>query len=166
MVIFEPYINDKEVLKGVKEYVTMFVDGTSERVHAKTVDYLDNAVMANKSKEKGGYQGIKALKSNVLLEAATSNIAFVFGKEFATPRFEMVVKGTTIIKSLQFMEKLKEEGTIDKISLRDITIEEAQKADEMIILGGDKIVPVLEFNDHKISAEKGPITARLQVWYE
>lgn len=67
---------------------------------------------------------------------------------------------------MNFIEKLKEEGTIDKISFRDITIEEAQKADEMIVLGGDKIVPVLEFNDHKISDEKGPITARLQVWYD
>jgi branched-subunit amino acid aminotransferase/4-amino-4-deoxychorismate lyase len=36
----------------------------------------------------------------------------------------------------------------------------------MIVLGGDKIVPVLEFNDKKISEEKGPITARLQQWYD
>lgn len=78
----------------------------------------------------------------------------------------MVVEGTTIKKSLKFLEKLKEEGTLEKISFRDITIEEAQKADEMIILGGDKIVPVLEFNDHKISEQKGPITSRLQQWYD
>lgn len=79
-MLFEPYINEKEVSKGVKEYVTMTVEGTNEYVHAKTVNYLDNAVMANRSKEKGGYQGIKALKNNVLLEAASANIAFVFGK--------------------------------------------------------------------------------------
>jgi len=36
----------------------------------------------------------------------------------------------------------------------------------MIVIGGDKIVPVLEFNDKKISNEKGPITTRLQRWYE
>ena len=43
--------------------------------------------MANLAKEKGGYQGIKALPNRVLLEAASANIAFIFGKEFATPRF-------------------------------------------------------------------------------
>lgn len=36
--------------------------------------------MANKSKELGGYQGIKAYKNGVLLEAAVANIAFIFGR--------------------------------------------------------------------------------------
>jgi branched-subunit amino acid aminotransferase/4-amino-4-deoxychorismate lyase len=87
VVIFEPYIDEKIVSRGVKEYVTMFVDAPKDNVHAKTMNYQQNAVMANRSKEKGGYQGIKALKNNVLLEASSANIAFVFGKEFATPRF-------------------------------------------------------------------------------
>lgn len=39
----------------------------------------------------GGYQGIKAMTNGVLLEAAMANIAFLFGKEFATPRLETVV---------------------------------------------------------------------------
>lgn len=57
------------------------------------------------------------------------------------------------------------EGVLDKISERDITIEEGEKADEMIIFGGDKVVPVLSFNDKQLGQEKGPITARLQEWY-
>ena len=40
---------------------------------------------------------------------------------------------------------------MDKISFRDIKIEEGEKADEMIIFGGDKVVPVLMFNDKPIS---------------
>lgn len=36
--------------------------------------------MANKSKTLGGYQGIKARKNGVLLEASMANIAFMFGK--------------------------------------------------------------------------------------
>lgn len=47
--------------------------------------------MANESKIKGGYQGIKALENGVLLEAAAANIAFIFEKEFATPKFETVI---------------------------------------------------------------------------
>jgi glutaredoxin len=46
---------------------------------------------------------------------------------------------------------LHQEGTIEKISFRDITITEAEHADEMIVIGGDKIVPVLEFNGKKLS---------------
>ena len=64
------------------------------------------------------------MPNGVLLEAASANIAFVFGTEFATPRFETVVEGTTIKKSLPFLEELIKEGTLEKISFRDITIEE------------------------------------------
>lgn len=59
--------------------------------------------MANASKKKGGYVGIKALENGVLLEASIANIAFIFGKQFATPRFETVIKGTTIIKLLKYV---------------------------------------------------------------
>lgn len=35
----------------------------------------------------------------------------------------------------------------------------------MIILGGDKIVPVLSLNDKVISKEKGKFTQLFQNWY-
>lgn len=56
---------------------------------------------------------------------------------------------------------------IEKISFRDITIEEAEtKANEMMVIGGDKIVPVLNFNGKKISESKGKFTEMFQEWYE
>lgn len=36
----------------------------------------------------------------------------------------------------------------------------------MMIIGGDKIVPVLEFNRNKISSSKGKFTKLFQEWYE
>jgi hypothetical protein len=35
-----------------------------------------------------------------------------------------------------------------------------------MIIGGDKIVPVLKFNDVSISKTKGKFTTILQNWYE
>lgn len=58
-----------------------------------------------------------------------------------------------------------QEGVLEKISFRDITIEEAYKASEMMVIGGDKIVPVLNFNDRRISEKRGPIVELLQEWY-
>ena len=49
-MVFEPYINEKQVDLGVKEYVTKIVERPNEHVHAKTINYLDNAVIANLSK--------------------------------------------------------------------------------------------------------------------
>lgn len=68
---------------------------------------------------------------------------------------------------LKYLEQLKEQDIIDSINFRDITIEEAEsKASEMMVIGGDKIVPVLNFNGKPISKEKGPIAKLLQDWYE
>jgi len=36
----------------------------------------------------------------------------------------------------------------------------------MIIFGGDKVVPVLRFNDVLISEKRGKITQMIQEWYE
>lgn len=36
----------------------------------------------------------------------------------------------------------------------------------MMVVGGDKIIPVLFLNDREISKERGPIVTRLQSWYE
>ncbi len=35
---------------GVSEYVTKIVEKPKEKVHSKTIDYIDNAIMANLSK--------------------------------------------------------------------------------------------------------------------
>ncbi len=59
--------------------------------------------MANASKMKGGYVGIKAFENGVLLEASIANIAFIFGREFASPRLQTVIKGTTLTKLLKYL---------------------------------------------------------------
>lgn len=57
-------------------------------------------------------------------------------------------------------------GALSKLSFRDITVEEALRATEMMVIGGDKIVPVLNLNGQRIRTQKGPIASSLQKWYE
>ena len=79
--VFQPYINRSVEDDGVKQYVVKYVkDLKNELVHTKTTNYLQNAMMANASKKKGGYVGIKAFQNGVLLQASIANIAFIFGK--------------------------------------------------------------------------------------
>lgn len=91
----------------------------------------------------------------------------MFGKEFATPRLETVIEGTTLKKLLPRLNEMVKEGDlINKLSFRDITIDEALKCSEMVVVGGDKIVPVLNLNDQPICTKKGPVAISLQQWYE
>lgn len=89
----------------------------------------------------------------------------MFGKVFVSPRLETVIKGTTITKCLKKLEELKGEGVIEDIVFRDVALGEAYEASEMMIIGGDKIVPVLYLDDHLIGEKKGQITGILQDWY-
>lgn len=45
----------------MNEFVVKIVKNPKDLVHTKSVNYVENALMANESKIKGGYQGIKAL---------------------------------------------------------------------------------------------------------
>ena len=70
-------------------------------------------------------------------------------------------------KCLVHLEDMVKEGALKRVLLRDVTAEEAYTADEMMVVGGDKIVPVLEFDGRVIGrGEVGPVTRRLQQWYE
>ena len=49
-MVFEPYFSDGVMTEGVNEYVTQFVEKPKDKVHSKTIDYIDNAIMANLAK--------------------------------------------------------------------------------------------------------------------
>lgn len=50
IVVFEPYISYEREKKGVSEFVAKTVKEPKAFVHAKTIDYIENAMMANFSK--------------------------------------------------------------------------------------------------------------------
>jgi len=84
-----------------------------------------------------------------LAEAATANIAVILnGKEFITPPTEGIIAGTVLKRTLKFIEEeLIPKGTISKVTLRQIPLNEAIKGEEIILLGGDKIIPVTHVDD-------------------
>lgn len=68
---------------------------------------------------------------------------------------------------MKYLSILKEKGEIEQISTRNITIEEAEtKCTEMMVIGGDKIVPVLNFNGKQICEKRGKYVQMFQEWYE
>jgi hypothetical protein len=50
IVLFEPYISYERERMGVNEYVAKIVKEPKSLVHSKTIDYIENALMANFSK--------------------------------------------------------------------------------------------------------------------
>lgn len=61
--------------------------------------------MADYSKMRGGYLGIKTDQNSVILEGSISNIAFVLeDKTFAFPPLEKTIRGVTLTKALKIVE--------------------------------------------------------------
>ncbi len=91
-------------MNGVKEY-TFVSEGDNKLSTAKSVNYVENALMANESKKRGGYLGIKIDKDHNFVEAAIANIGFVLKNQtFVLPTFEKCIAGTTIKRVLIYLQ--------------------------------------------------------------
>lgn len=72
--------------------------------NAKTVNYLELATMADYSKIRGGYFGIKTDSKGILLEGAISNIAFLLKDgRFGHPPLARTIRGTTLTKAVKIV---------------------------------------------------------------
>ena len=87
--------------------------------------------------------------------------------DFVVPPFERILPGTTAIKIMDYIENevlgrdsshLIEEGYIKQVVRREIKIEEAKaEAKEVMFLGGEECVPVMEWDGEPVGqGKKGP----------
>ena len=113
----------EDVSKGVKEYI--HYDQWTQPdyfANAKTVNYLALACMADYSKSRGGYFGIKTDKEGKLLEGAVSNIAYVLKDgSFGYPPLSKTIRGTTLTKAVKILQ---ESNTVKEIKELEFTLDD------------------------------------------
>ncbi|KAL4457033.1 hypothetical protein ABPG74_014671 [Tetrahymena malaccensis] len=163
-----PYDKLKE---GVKEFTVTLGQHEIENIQqAKSISYLENAIIANASKSKGGYLGIKVDENGYLLEASIASIGMILkNKEFVSPPADKIIEGTTLKKCMQFLEKeLIPQGYIKSAERKYFDLQYVyDNVQEFILFGGDKIIPVLQLNDKQINdGQKGPICQMIQEWFK
>lgn len=132
--------------------------------NAKTTNYLINSLYAIEAVKRGGNLGVMIDRNGDILEGPISNIAFVFKNgDFVIPKLTKILRGTTLIECMQFIEKkLIKEGKIKRIVQKDLKPEDIyENAVEMLRIGGNKITVVRRFNGRLISEQAGPIASEL-----
>ena len=103
----------------------------------------------------------------MLLEASAGNIAFVFpNQKLVLSKSETVSEGELTKRVLQYMNNEVKEGRWGEVIQKDVMTDEAETALEMMIIGQDKIIPVLELNEKRIGEKKGILTSQLQQWHQ
>lgn len=132
----------------------------------KSSNYLSNSMIAIEAKKKGALNGVMLDEEGFITECPTANVGFVWkkSKQFIIPKWEKVLKGSTLVECLAFIEKiLIPKGIISGIKEKDIRPSDVyDNVEEMIVFGGGKVIGISEFDNHYIRNNLGPVCKSLQ----
>jgi len=153
---------DKDLeLKGINEFTVTGVPMKPPALATmKSNNYLLNCLTAMESKDKGGKFGILVDGDGKIAESCVLNIAFVnHNDKLITPPFKHILAGVTIRKVLELGQKMVHQGKLRGVEQRDIKVDEARKAKEMFLLGGDThLIPVVSWDNIPVGAGTvGPV---------
>ncbi|MFQ6111327.1 MAG: aminotransferase class IV [Nitrospinota bacterium] len=130
----------------------------------KSTNYLPNVHIEIEAIERGADSGLMLDERGFVAEGSNKNVAFVNGEDiFETPSFDRILQGVTITRLLHLAERLKREGLLRDIRVRDISPEEGLRAKEMMFTGsGIRVAPIVEWDGKKIGkGVPGPVAKAL-----
>jgi 4-amino-4-deoxychorismate lyase len=118
----------------------------------KSVNYLPNVLSKMEADEAGAFAGIWLDDEGFVAEGPNMNVAFVTKeKELIVPHFDKILSGCTAKRVLTLAECLLKQGELQGIRMKNVTVEEGKKADEMMLIGSGVLVcPVVQWDDQVI----------------
>lgn len=158
--------NELRPVNGINEFSVNIDNLRNQAAKSKNTNYLINSMTTKISKDQGGYLGIMVDKDGYLLESPISNIAF-FLKDgsFCVPPFDRTLAGTTIIRCMEYINReLIPKNLVKKIKREYVHINEIKNGsiEEIMLVGGDFLVPILSLDGYKMSENPGMIARTLQ----
>uniref|UniRef100_A0A7C8Z8V8 Aminodeoxychorismate lyase n=1 Tax=Opuntia streptacantha TaxID=393608 RepID=A0A7C8Z8V8_OPUST len=130
----------------------------------KSINYLPNVLCQIEAEERGCFASIWLDSDGFVAEGPNMNVAFVTKeKELLMPKFDRILSGCTAKRALALSEELVKKGELKGVSVRDVTVEEGKRADEMMLVGSGVLVrPVIQWDDQVIGdGKEGPVAQAL-----
>ncbi|KAJ1396400.1 Aminotransferase-like, PLP-dependent enzyme [Sesbania bispinosa] len=130
----------------------------------KSVNYLPNVLAKMEAEEVGAFAGIWLDSDGFVAEGPSMNVAFVSKEnELIMPQSDKILSGCTAKRVVVLAESLVREGKLQGIRMKNVTLEEGKKANEMMLLGSGILVrPVVQWDDQIIGdGKEGPVTQAL-----
>lgn len=120
--------------------------------NVKSCNYLPNVLMKKEAEDAGVDYTVSLDEAEFLGEGPTENIAIVTAAgELLTPRFDRILRGITITRSLELAQQLLTDKVLSAIGETDITAAQAYAASEMMLFGTTfDILPVVRYDDRRI----------------
>ncbi len=128
----------------------------------KSCNYLPNVLMRKEAEDAGVDFTVSIDEEGFLAEGPTENIGLITrSREFLVPRFDRILRGTTVSRALELAEPLLETGDLLRIGETDLTPEDAYGASEMMMFGTTlDVLPVVNYDGHHIGDGKPGYFAR------
>ncbi len=137
-------------------------DPTLARI--KTCNYLPNVLMKKESVDRGIDFTINVDEQGHFLEGSTENIVMLDKDGFLIrPPLHQILKGTTMIRTLELAEALVKSGKIAGIQERNFSEADIKSAKEVMMIGTTlDVLPVTSYEGMKIGqGVQGPVAKEL-----
>jgi 4-amino-4-deoxychorismate lyase len=155
---------DRWYTEGLKVMTTTYPIKPPLYAITKTTNYLPNVLMQMEAKESGFDNGVFIDAAGHVGESSNMNVAFVTDNGVLVhPKFDHILSGCTSLRLLELAPALRQHGLINGVAVRDIDVEEAHSAREMLLIGSSiKIAPIVQWDSRTIGNGKpGPVAAAL-----
>lgn len=130
----------------------------------KATNYLPNVLMQMEAKEARLDNGVFIDENGHVGESSNMNVAFVTADGVLRhPKFEHVLPGCTSLRLLELAPALVGRGLITRVEVCDIPVDDARRAQEMMLLGSSiKVAPVVSWDGKPIGdGRPGPVAKAL-----
>jgi branched-subunit amino acid aminotransferase/4-amino-4-deoxychorismate lyase len=130
----------------------------------KSCNYLPNVLMKKEAEDAGVDYTVSLDEQGFLGEGSTENIGIVTqDREFLVPRFDRILRGTTITRAMELAVSLLSTGDLTRIGEADITAGQAYNASEIMMFGTTfDVAPVVDYDGHTIGEGRpGPLFRKL-----
>lgn len=130
----------------------------------KNVNYLPNVLAKIEAEEKGAFASIWTDEEGYIAEGPNVNVAFITkDKELVMPLFDKILHGCTAKRLLELAPKLVEQGLLKGVTTKNLTVEEAKDAAEMMYVGSTlPVLPIIMWDDQRIGDGK---LVNVVFWY-
>ncbi|MBW1975712.1 MAG: aminotransferase class IV [Deltaproteobacteria bacterium] len=145
--------------KGVKVKTSRIPMKPPFFASVKSCNYLPNVLMSKEAEEEGVEFTISVDERGNIGEGPTENIGIITTDyAFLVPRFNKVLRGITISRMMELAGELIKAKVLSHIGEADIPLEEAYRAQEVMMFGTTfDVLPVVMFNNKKIgNGQPGP----------
>jgi branched-subunit amino acid aminotransferase/4-amino-4-deoxychorismate lyase len=118
----------------------------------KSCNYLPNVLMRKEAEDAGVDFTVSIDEQGFLAEGPTENIGIITrNREFLVPRFDRILRGTTVSRAMELAEPLLDAGELVKMGETDLTPEDAYSAAEMMMFGTSfDVLPVVNYDGYRI----------------